>query len=76
MEALGFKISQFVGIMGDKAVTEGDRELSGQAVNKHMKKVLEKLRSATRTSFATDDKVLPKYAHVVRDLDVDIACEA
>jgi SWI/SNF-related matrix-associated actin-dependent regulator of chromatin subfamily A-like protein 1 len=44
MEALGFKIAQFTGIMGDTPETESDRELSGQQVTHHMQAVLAKLR--------------------------------
>jgi SNF2 family DNA or RNA helicase len=43
-EALGLKISQFIGIMGDQAESEADRVLSVEASTKHMKRVLAKLR--------------------------------
>lgn len=65
MEALGFKISQFVGIMGDKVETEEDRELSGQAVGKHMKKVLAKLRETRVAQTSTDDAAYRKFRHAV-----------
>lgn len=73
MEALGFKISQFVGIMGDKADTEEDRELSGQAVGKHMKKVLAKLRASTRLTHAADDATLKKLGKVTFDKE-EVEC--
>lgn len=66
MEALGFKISQFVGIMGDKTETEEDRELSGQAVGKHMKKVLAKLRALSRMPHtAGDDAAFGKFKKAI-----------
>jgi hypothetical protein len=43
-EALGLKISQFVGLMGDKWESEEDREIAGYEASSHMQKVLEKLR--------------------------------
>ncbi|MBD3183317.1 ATP-dependent helicase, partial [Candidatus Poribacteria bacterium] len=44
MEALGFKISQFVGIMGDKEETEAEKLLGKKDTTEFMKNVLEKLR--------------------------------
>jgi len=52
MEALGFKIAQFVGLMGDELETEEDRALSGQAAGRHMQNVLAKLRDPSRASSA------------------------
>lgn len=46
MEALGFKTAQFVGIMGESAESEEDREVSQIEVGKHLDKVMEKLRKA------------------------------
>ncbi|WP_080840034.1 DEAD/DEAH box helicase [Cohnella massiliensis] len=46
MEALGFKTAQFVGIMGESAESEEDREISQIEVGKHLDKVMEKLRKA------------------------------
>lgn len=46
MEALGFKTAQFVGIMGEEAESEEDREISQIEVGKHLDKVMEKLRKA------------------------------
>lgn len=45
-EALGVKVGQFVGIMGDTAETEEDRVLANQAAERHMLKVIEKLKAA------------------------------
>lgn len=45
MEALGFKISQFVGITGSRSETEKDREIAQTEVGKHLDKVMEKLRN-------------------------------
>lgn len=43
-EALGLKVSQFVGLMGDRADSEEDRALASQATTSHMKRIVEKLR--------------------------------
>ncbi len=42
-EALGLKIGQFVGIMGDKVETEADRVLSQQAAERHLDRVIQRL---------------------------------
>ncbi len=46
MDALGLKVGQFNEIMGDKSETEEDRELATQAAENHMKKMIERLKSA------------------------------
>lgn len=43
-EFLGLKVSQFVGIMGDKAETEQDKMLAQQKATEHMNKIVEKLK--------------------------------
>lgn len=43
-EALGLKVSQFVGLMGDAAETEEDKMLSKTAATLHMQKIVEKLK--------------------------------
>lgn len=43
-DALGLKIGQFVGLFGDKAPTEADQVLANQAADRHMDKVIQKLR--------------------------------
>jgi len=43
-EFLGFKISQFVGIMGDRPETEEDRMLAQGKATEHMNKIVEKLK--------------------------------
>lgn len=43
-EALGLKVSQFIGLMGDEPESAQDQLLSDQASAQHMKKVLKKLR--------------------------------
>ena len=43
-EALGLKISQFLGLMGDAPESEADRALSAQASTSHMQRVLARLR--------------------------------
>lgn len=67
MEALGFKLSQFVGLMGDKGETEADKELSGQAVAQHMRKVLQKLRETApqRCADGLKDPAFRKFRDAV-----------
>lgn len=43
-EALGLKVSQFAGIVGDAAETEEDRMLAQTAVGSHLAKIADKLR--------------------------------
>jgi SNF2 family DNA or RNA helicase len=43
-EFLGLKVSQFVGIMGDKAETEEDKMLAQAKATEHMNKIVEKLK--------------------------------
>lgn len=43
-EFLGLKVSQFIGIMGDKAETEQDRMLAQNKATEHMNKIVEKLK--------------------------------
>ena len=45
-EALGLKVSQFIGLMGDKAETQEDRLIAQTAAGEHMNKVIEKLKEA------------------------------
>jgi len=44
-EALGLKVSQFIGLMGDSPETEDDRALANNETTSHMRAVLEKLRA-------------------------------
>lgn len=44
-EALGLKVSQFVGIMGDREETEEDRAIAQQVASEHIAKVLERLKN-------------------------------
>lgn len=44
-EALGLKVGQFVGLMGDKGETEDDKALAQQAAERHMDKVIERLKA-------------------------------
>lgn len=44
-EALGLKVSQFVGLMGDKVETERDRVLAQSVAKTHMRKIVEKLQN-------------------------------
>lgn len=43
-EALGLKVSQFVGLMGDKPESEDARMIAQSAASQHMDKVIEKLK--------------------------------
>ncbi|HBV97420.1 MAG: helicase SNF2 [Peptococcaceae bacterium BICA1-7] len=45
-EALGLKVSQFIGLMGDRPETTEDRMMAQTAVSGHMNKVIEKLKEA------------------------------
>lgn len=45
LEALGLKVSQFLGIMGDRAETEEDRAISQTVASEHLKRVIEKLKT-------------------------------
>jgi SNF2 family DNA or RNA helicase len=47
-EALGLKISQFIGLMGDHAESEEDRVLSESAASEHRMKIVEKLKQRGR----------------------------
>jgi hypothetical protein len=44
-EALGLKISQFIGLMGDKAETEQDRVAAQDATRRHMRAIIARLRA-------------------------------
>lgn len=44
-EFLGLKVSQFVGIMGDKAETEEEKAIAQAVATEHMAKVVEKLKN-------------------------------
>ncbi len=46
-ESLGLKVSQFIGIMGDKAETEQDKEMAQVVAGEHMKKIIQKLKGKT-----------------------------
>lgn len=43
-EALGLKVGQFVGLMGDKGETEEDKALAAQAAERHLDRVIERLK--------------------------------
>lgn len=75
MEALGFKISQFVGLMGDIPQSEQERELSGRAVGSHMKKILARLRDLKSSSAnGQNDPAYRRFMDaVVRNRDIDSA---
>jgi SWI/SNF-related matrix-associated actin-dependent regulator 1 of chromatin subfamily A len=45
-EFLGLKVSQFIGIMGDKAETEQDRMLAQAKATEHMSKIVDKLKQS------------------------------
>jgi SNF2 family DNA or RNA helicase len=47
-EALGLKVSQFIGIMGDKSETEDDRVLAQSVASDHMHRIVEKLKTIGR----------------------------
>jgi SNF2 family DNA or RNA helicase len=43
-EALGLKVGQFVGLMGDKAETEDDREIASKVARKHLDSMIVRLQ--------------------------------
>lgn len=54
-EFLGLKVSQFTGIMGDKAETEEDKVLAQNAATEHMNSILQRIRTykASRKAVAS-----------------------
>lgn len=48
-EFLGLKVSQFVGIMGDKEETEEDRVIAQKVASEHMTTIIEKLKNINVT---------------------------
>jgi SNF2 family DNA or RNA helicase len=48
-EFLGLKVSQFVGIMGDKAETEEDKMLAQGKATEHMNKIVERLKGEKKS---------------------------
>lgn len=53
-EALGLKIGQFVGVMGDKAPTEEDSKKAEAAASEHMDRVITALRRHAKPDSAFD----------------------
>lgn len=49
-DALGLKVSQFVGIMGDKPETEGDRALAQVVATEHMNRIVNRLKTRQDTA--------------------------
>lgn len=49
-EHLGLKVSQFVGIMGDRAETEEDKMMAQVKATEHMSKIVEKLKGGKRNA--------------------------
>jgi len=49
-ESLGLKVSQFVGLMGDKVETQEDRMIAQTAAGEHMTKIIERLKMMGRTA--------------------------
>lgn len=47
-EALGLKVEQFLGLMGEKPETEDDKALAQTVASEHMKRVIEKLKARGR----------------------------
>lgn len=45
-EHLGLKVSQFIGIMGDKGESEEDRNIAQNVAHQHMVKIIEKLKKS------------------------------
>lgn len=49
-DALGLKISQFVGLMGDKVESQEDRAIAQTVATEHMRSVIDKLKSIKITA--------------------------
>lgn len=47
-QALGLKIGQFVGLMGDRAESDQDRALADQAVQRHLDTIIDRLKRIGR----------------------------
>lgn len=56
-EALGLKVSQFVGLMGDKAESEEDRALAQVVATEHMNRIVEKLKARGKKELEKAKKV-------------------
>jgi hypothetical protein len=54
-EALGLKVSQFTGIMGDRTESEEDRLLAQSAAAEHIERVIERLRQKAGIEAAASD---------------------
>ncbi|MHB1420743.1 MAG: DEAD/DEAH box helicase [Bacillota bacterium] len=67
-EALGLKVSQFVGLMGDKGETEEDRLLSQVAAKDHMNGIVEKLKKRGQTTRGGTDIEKRKHADEIPDI--------
>jgi len=65
METLGLKVSQFLGIMGDKGETEEDKMLAQTDMKKHMSDVIELLKQGGRKK-EIDEKVAEKLRKLER----------
>ena len=56
-EALGLKIGQFIGLMGDTATTEQDKADALRAAEKHIDRVVDRLRSRAHVKSTAEDDV-------------------
>jgi SNF2 family DNA or RNA helicase len=56
-EALGLKVGQFNGLMGDRGESEEDRVLADQAAERHMDQVIQKLRQMAPQDAGRDDEL-------------------
>lgn len=52
IEALGLKVQQFIGLMGDRPKTETDRMLAQRSAEEHMKRVIERLLARKNNNVA------------------------
>jgi len=66
METLGMKVSQFIGIMGDKAETEHDKLMAQVDVKKHMTDVIKLLQEGGRKKEISDREIVERLRKLER----------
>ena len=65
-EALGLKVGQFVGLMGDKAETEDDREIASKVARKHLDSMIARLQQEHGISTARNGHAVRPFRKPTR----------
>lgn len=68
-DALGLKVSQFIGLMGDKTESETDKVLAMESVKQHMKALVKRLGNRTDGApapSATQQRPRPEIPNVIQ----------